>query len=500
MLDVLIIGAGASGCAVARELSRKKLKIAVLEKNADVCEGTSKANSGIVHAGFDAEPGSLKAKLNVRGSRLMKALSEELDFPYRQNGSLVLCFEERDRVRLEELRERGIQNGVEGLRILGREELLSMEPEIGEKVTAALYAPTGAIVCPFGLTIAMAENAAVNGVSFHFQTQVEEIRKTENGYEAITNRGSFSAKAMVNAAGVYADEIHNMVCGSGERIRITPRKGEYLLCDKKAGNLAAHTLFQLPTALGKGVLVTPTVHGNLLLGPTAEDISDKEGVSTTADGLSRVMEKASLSIKSVPGREVITSFAGLRAKGETGDFIIGRVKGAPGFFDVAGMESPGLSCAPAVGEYVAELISDYLKPEDNPGFVSVRKGIPSMALASKQERQRLISENPAYANVICRCEMVTEGEILAAIRRPLGAKTTDGIKRRVRAGMGRCQAGFCTPKVLEILAEELGIGEDQIQKAQEGSYYLLPEEEAENGGMRKQKKPEASRKEGRDSI
>ena len=207
-----------------------------------------------------------------------------------------------------------------------------------------------------------------------------------------------------------------------------------------------------------------------------------------------------MSIKSVPGREVITSFAGLRAKGETGDFIIGMVKDAPGFFDVAGMESPGLSCAPAVGEYVAELISDYLKPEDNPGFVSVRKGIPSMALASKQERQRLISENPAYANVICRCEMVTEGEILAAIRRPLGAKTTDGIKRRVRAGMGRCQAGFCTPKVLEILAEELGIGEDQIQKAQEGSYYLLPEEEAENGGMRKQKKPEASRKEGRDSI
>ena len=364
MLDVLIIGAGASGCAVARELSRKKLKIAVLEKNADVCEGTSKANSGIVHAGFDAEPGSLKAKLNVRGSRLMKALSEELDFPYRQNGSLVLCFEERDRVRLEELRERGIQNGVEGLRILGREELLSMEPEIGEKVTAALYAPTGAIVCPFGLTIALAENAAVNGVSFHFQTQVEEIRKTENSYEAITNRGSFSAKAVVNAAGVYADEIHNMVCGSGERIRITPRKGEYLLCDKKAGNLAAHTLFQLPTALGKGVLVTPTVHGNLLLGPTAEDISDKEGVFTTADGLSRVMEKASLSIKSVPGREVITSFAGLRAKGETGDFIIGRVKGAPGFFDVAGMESPRLSSAAAVGEYMAEMINDLPKPED----------------------------------------------------------------------------------------------------------------------------------------
>ncbi len=488
MLDVLIIGAGVSGCAIARELSRKKLNIAVVEKNSDVCEGTSKANSGIVHAGFDAEPGTLKARLNVRGSRLMKALSEELDFAYRQNGSLVLGFEERDRAKLEELRGRGIQNGVEGLRILDRKELISMEPQIGEKVTSALYAPTGAIVCPFGLTIALAENAAVNGVSFHFQTQVKEIRKTENGYEALTDRGRFLTKTVVNAAGVYADEIHNMVSGDGGRIRIVPRKGEYLLCDKKSGNLASHTLFQLPTTLGKGVLVTPTVHGNLLLGPTAEDILDKEGVFTSEQGLSRVMEKASLSIKDVPAGEVITSFAGLRAKGETGDFLIGEVKEAPGFFDVAGMESPGLSCAPAVGESVAEMVCGFLKPCDNPDFVAVRKGIPSMALASKQERQRLISEDPAYANVICRCEMVTEGEILAAIRRPLGATTTDGIKRRVRAGMGRCQAGFCTPRVLEILARELGIEEEQVCKAREGSYYLL------QGKVR-----EPFRKEGRDS-
>lgn len=476
MLDVLIIGAGASGCAIARELSRKKLNIAVLEKNSDVCEGTSKANSGIVHAGFDAEPGSLKAKLNVRGSRLMRELSGELDFSYRQNGSLVLGFREQDRAGLEELRERGVKNGVEGLRILGREELLSMEPEIGDEAAAALYAPTGAIVCPFGLTIALAENAAVNGARFHFQTQVQEIRRTKGGYQVFTGRGCFETRTVVNAAGVYADEIHNMICDDDDRIRITPRKGEYLLCDKKAGNLAVHTLFQLPTALGKGVLVTPTVHGNLLIGPTAEDIPDKEGVSTTREGLSKVMEKAALSIRSVPERQVITSFAGLRARGETGDFIIGEVKGAPGFFDVAGMESPGLSCAPAVGEYVAQMINDYLKPEDNPGFTAERKGICSMALASKEERLRLIREDPAYANVICRCEMVTEGEILAAIRRPLGATTTDGIKRRVRAGMGRCQAGFCTPRVLEILARELGIDEEQVRKAQEGSYYLLPEE------------------------
>lgn len=475
MLDVVIIGAGVSGCAVARELSRKKLNIAVLEKNADVCEGTSKANSGIVHAGFDAKPGTLKAKLNVKGSRMMKQLSEELDFPYKQNGSLVLCFDDKDKDKLEELKERGIENGVGELEILDREKVLAIEPAVGEKVAAALHAPMGAIVCPFGLTIALAENAAVNGVDFHFKTKVKEIHKKDGGYEILTNQGSFQARSVINAAGVYADEIHNMVCDEEDKFQITPRKGEYLLYDKKVGNLVSHTLFQLPTALGKGILVTPTVHGNLLTGPTAEDIPDKEGVNTTAEGLDTVLEKAALSILQVPSRQVITSFAGLRAHSSKGDFIIGEVKGAPGFFDVAGMESPGLSCAPAVGEYVAQMVNNYLQPEENGDFIAVRKGIPSMALAGDEERHRLIQENPAYANVICRCEMVTEGEILDAIRRPLGATTTDGVKRRVRAGMGRCQAGFCSPKVVEILSRELGIDESQVIKAEEGSYYLLPE-------------------------
>lgn len=474
MLDVVIIGAGVTGCAVARELSRKKLNIAVLEKNADVCEGTSKANSGIVHAGFDAKPGTLKAKLNVKGSRMMKQLSKDLDFPYKQNGSLVLCFDERNKGKLQELKERGMENGVEGLEILDREKVLAIEPGAGEKVAAALYAPTGAIVCPFGLTIALAENAAVNGVDFHFKTEVKEIHKKEDGYEILTNQGILKTRSVINAAGVYADEIHNMVCVN-DKIQITPRRGEYLLYDKKVGNLVSHTLFQLPTALGKGILVTPTVHGNLLTGPTAEDISDKEGTDTSAEGIDTVLEKAALSILQVPSRQVIISFAGLRAHSPEGDFIIGEVKGAPGFFDVAGMESPGLSCAPAVGEYVAQMVNDYLQPEENKDFIAERKGIPSMALASDEERHRLIQENPAYANVICRCEMVTEGEILDAIHRPLGAVTTDGVKRRVRAGMGRCQAGFCLPKVVEILSRELGIDESQVIKAEEGSYYLLSE-------------------------
>ena len=477
MYDVIIIGAGVSGCAIARELSRYKMKTMVLEKALDVCEGTSKANSGITHAGYDAKPGTLKAKLNVEGSRRMKALSEELDFPYKQNGSLVLCFDEKDRSKLEELKKRGECNGVPDIRILNREEVLSLEPGAGEQVVSALYAPTGAIVCPFGLTIALAENAAVNGVEFQFGTKVKVIRKAAEGYLIETNKGSFETKLVINAAGVYADELHNMV--SEEKMKLTPRRGEYLLCDKLSKGIPSHTLFQLPTALGKGVLVTPTVHGNLLIGPTAEDIEDKEGIETTAEGMELIREKAALSVKELPLRQVITSFAGLRAHGGE-DFIIKEVPDAPGFIDVAGIESPGLTCAPAIGVYVADIVKKLLSLAEKENFIAERRGIPSMALASGQERQRLILENPAYANVICRCEMVTEGEIIDAIRRPVGARTTDGIKRRTRAGMGRCQSGFCNPKVVEILARELGVDESEVLKSGEDSWYLLREEGGED--------------------
>lgn len=488
MYDVIVIGAGVNGCAVARELSRFKLKTLVLEKASDVCEGTSKANSGIVHAGYDAEPGSLKAKLNVLGNRRMAFLAEELDFSYKQNGSIVLCFDEKDRFRLEELKARGEANGVEGLRIIEREELLKKEPNVGDEAVAALYVPTGGIVCPFGITIALAENASVNGVEFKFGRMVTGIQKQETGYLVKTNKETLETKVVVNAAGVYADQIHNMV--SENKMEITPRKGEYLLYDKNVGNMASHTLFQLPTALGKGILVTPTVHGNLLTGPTATDIPDKDGKETTREGLGQVTQKAALSVKGIPGRQVITSFSGLRAhitkferSGAEGgadqgrpidDFVIEEVADAPGFIDVAGMESPGLSCAPATGEYVADMIKKMLNPEEKQDFVSTREGIVNMALASEQERHAKIKENPAYGKVICRCEMVTEGEILEAIHRPLGATTTDGIKRRTRAGMGRCQSGFCNPRVVEILARELGVDESEIKKSGEDAWYLLP--------------------------
>lgn len=470
MVDVVIIGAGVVGCSIARELSRYDLQIQVLERASDVCEGTSKANSGIVHAGFDAHPGTLKAKMNVAGNEKMEALSRELDFPFKRNGSLVLCFAEKDRDKLEKLLEQGIANGVKELRIIEKEELQQMEPDISREAVAALYAPTGGIVCPFGLTIAMAENAAVNGVEFKLETQVFSVKRKENHYLVTTSRGEVECLAVVNAAGVYADTFHNMV--SRRKLHIIPRKGEYCLLDKKVGNYVHSTIFQLPTVYGKGVLVTPTVHGNLLIGPTATDIENKEAVSTTGEGIADVQKRAALSVEKLPTKQIITSFAGLRAHEAGGDFVLGEPEDAPGFFDAAGIESPGLTCAPALGEYLAGLVAERLKAEKKENFVATRKGIPNMALASEEERKKLIAENPAFADVVCRCELVTEGEILAAIHRPVGATTLDGVKRRTRAGMGRCQAGFCSPRTVELLARELNRDMAEITKNEKGSEFL----------------------------
>ncbi len=467
--DVLIIGAGVIGSSIAREISKYNIYTAVVEKASDVCEGTSKANSGIVHSGYDAKPGTLKAKYNVLGSKKMEALSKELDFPYRRNGSLVLCFSEEDMPKLEELLERGKTNGVEGIKILSKEELKEKEPNISDDAVAALFAPTGAVVCPFGLTIAMAENAAVNGVDFFLNTEVTDIIKTEDGFIVKAGEEEFSAKIVINAAGVYADKFHNMICE--DKINITARKGEYCLYDKKVGNLVSSTIFQLPGALGKGILVTPTVHGNLLMGPTATDTEDKEEVNTTAKGLATVQSVGGKSILEVPTRSVITSFAGLRAHADTGDFIIGE-SSVKGFIDVAGIESPGLSAAPAIGEYIAELAADILLANKKANFISSRKGVPNMALATTEEKKKLIDENPLFANVVCRCELVTEGEIVAAINRPLGATTLDGVKRRTRAGMGRCQAGFCSPKTIEIIARETGKAVTEITKHGIGSEFI----------------------------
>lgn len=463
MYDIIILGAGVIGCAVARELSKYSAKILVLEKNEDVCSGTSKANSGIVHSGYDAHNGTLKARFNVEGNRMMGDVCDELDVPFDRIGSLTICTDEQNIPDLEALKERGEKNGVEGLRLLDRAELLAMETHIGDEVVAALYAPTAGVICPFKLTTAFAENAAVNGAEFRFDTEVKKLYFDNGVWHVVTDDGEYTAKAVVNAAGVYADVFHNMV--SEKKLRITPRRGDYILLDRAVQGFVNHTIFQLPTKLGKGVLVTPTVHGNTIVGPTAVDMDDKECTATSADGIDSVIEKAALSVRDLPLRQVITSFAGIRAHEDGGDFILGEVDDAPGFFDCAGIESPGLTAAPAIGAYIADLIQKKCNLSEKEDFTAQRKDILNPSTLSLEERNELIRREPAYGNIICRCESVTEGEILDAIRRPVGARSLDGVKRRTRAGMGRCQAGFCSPKVMEILRRELSIDLTEVTKS-----------------------------------
>lgn len=471
MHDIIVIGGGVSGCAVARELSRKKADVLVVEREEDVCCGTSKANSAIVHAGYDAAHGSLMAKLNVQGSRMMPALAKELDFHYIQNGSLVVMLSEDDRPNLLRLYENGVANGVEGLRIVERDELRQMEPNISDNAVAALYAPTGAIVCPFGLTFALAENAAKNGVQFKFDTVVTGLTQTANGWMVHTNQGDLETRAVVNAAGVYADVIHNMV--SDDRMTIIPRRGDYFLLDRTTGGHVHSTIFQLPGKYGKGVLVAPTVHGNTIVGPTAIEMdgSKKEATNTTREGLDEVRAKCSMAVKDMPLRQVITNFAGLRAHEARHDFFIGEVK--PGFVDCAAIESPGLSSAPAIGCMVADIVTKMLGLEDDPSFDGTRKGILDPKTLDFEARAALIRENPAYGTVICRCETITEGEILDAIHRTPGARSLDGVKRRTRAGMGRCQGGFCSPRVMEVLRRELCVEMNDITKSGFGSELIV---------------------------
>ncbi|MDO4852762.1 MAG: NAD(P)/FAD-dependent oxidoreductase [Clostridia bacterium] len=469
MYDVIIIGAGVTGCAAARWLSRYDAHVCVLEKEEDVCCGTSKANSAIVHAGFDAENGSLMAKLNVRGSEMMEALSKELDFSYNRCGSLVVCLSEEDRPKLQALYENGLQNGVKGLEIIDRKRLVELEPNVSDDAVAALWAPTGAICCPFEMTLAFAENAAQNGVEFCFDTEVQSLCRTGEGWVVRTNNGAFRSRAIVNAAGVYADVFHNAVCE--KPIHITPRRGDYCLLDHSAEGFVRHTVFQLPGKFGKGVLVSPTVHGNVIVGPTAIDITDREGTNTTAAGLNEVVQKAGLSMKNLPMRQTITSFAGLRAHEDGHEFLIG--ESAQDFFDCAGIESPGLSSAPAIGELVAGMLRKKYGFAEKRDFVATRKGILDPKTLSTEAWNALIQREPAYGQIICRCESVTEGEILDAIRRPLGAKSLDGVKRRTRAGMGRCQAGFCSPRVMEILSRERNVPLSSITKNGAGSELIV---------------------------
>ena len=468
-MKIIVIGGGVVGCAVARELSALKADITLLERGNDVAVGASKANSGIVHAGFDAKPGTNKARFNVEGARLLPIMAKELDFPYKNNGALVLNFSEDGNDKLQALYEQGLANGVKELKIISGDEVRKLEPSVSDKVTSALYVPTSGIVGPYEMAIAYAENASTNGVEFVFNKTVKGVVKTSDGFKVETDDGDFFADIVINCAGVYSDEINNSI--NEKKDEIVARKGEYMLLDKSYGGLTYATLFQLPTEMGKGVLVSPTAHGNIIVGPTAEDIDDKDCVDTTAYGLEKAFNQASLSVPSLNKKMIITQFSGLRAHSTTGDFTVGRSETA-GFYNCMGVESPGLTSAPAIGKYIASLVKEDYALEANENFNPKRKGIKRFFEMTDSERAEAIKANPLYGKVVCRCEVVTEGEIVEAIHRRPGAVDLDGLKRRTRAGMGRCQAGFCTPRLMEILSRELKIEMTAVTKKGKGSELL----------------------------
>lgn len=470
MVDVVVIGSGIMGAAAARELSKYNLNIIVLEKEHDVSNGTTKANSAIIHAGYDAQNGTLMAKYNALGNAMFDDLCKEIDAPFRRCGSFVLAFSEEEKEHLKVLYDRGIKNGIPGIEILEGVEVLKREPNINKEVVAALYAPTAGVIGPWEFTIKLLENAAENGVDVQTDSKVLDIKKLEEGYLVKLEDREILTKTIINASGVFADELNAMV--SNDQFKIIPRKGEYFLLDKVQGTLTNSVIFQCPTALGKGVLVAQTIHGNLITGPTALDIDDKEDVSNTVIEMDVIKKQSVKSIPEINFRDNIRNFAGLRAESDRGDFIIGEAPDAQGFFNIAGTKSPGLSSAPAIALEIATQVlnrlGDVTKKEV---FKQNRPQIHFMELPP-EEKAKVIAEDPRYGRIICRCENITEGEIIDVIHRMVGAKTVDGIKKRCRPGSGRCQGGFCGPRVQEILARELETELDEIVLDKKGAYIL----------------------------
>ena len=471
MYDLVIIGAGVIGCAIAQRMGEYSGKVLVIDKADDVSQGASKANSGIVHAGYDAKPGTEKARLNVKGAGMMQALCLRLGVPYGMPGAMVLGFQEEDRVALTALLQNAERNGVPGCRLIERSEILELEPHINPQVLLALLVPSSGLVSPYELTCALADSAGENGVEFMLDTAVTALFNQDGMWQVQTEKGAFQSRAVINCAGTGAGVLHNQI--SSRKVNIIPRRGQYYLLDHTLPLKFRRTLFQVPTKMGKGVLVSPTTHGNLLLGPTAEDIPDAEDTATTGAGLSDVISKVRLTYPEVSLREVITTFSGIRAHETEGDFIIGAVEGAmPGAFEAIGIESPGLSAAPAIGQEMGDWVAWYLQLEKNPEYVAPTPLEKPFNGMNEAERRIAYENDPDYGRIVCRCEQVTEAEVRRAIRRPVGARSLDGVKLRTRAGMGRCQGGFCSARVMQILAEELGVGLNEVTKSGQGSWVL----------------------------
>lgn len=470
MYDVVIIGCGVVGASAAYELARYKLRVAVLEAAADIAAGTTKANSAIIHAGYDPEPGTLMARLNVEGNRLTGEICEKLQVPFKRVGSLVVAFSPEQLPTLRTLYDRGCKNGVPGLRLLSGEEARAMEPGLSEEVCGALLAPSAGIIDPWGFAIAMAETAVRGGVEVRRDCPVTGIEDTGAGFVLHTPTGDVTARFVLNAAGVDADRVHEML--EPNDWHTLPSRGEYYLLDKSEHDRVSRVIFQCPGPEGKGVLVAPTIHGNLICGPNAEAVEDRLDLGNTAAGMAEVRAKASRSVPGVEWRQNIRNFAGLRANTTRSDFIIEESGAHPGFIDLAGIKSPGLSSAPAIAKMAARMLAaGGLALEPDPDFVDRREHIVFKNL-SAEEKNELIRKDPRYGRVVCRCETITEGEIVAALHSPIPPRSINGVKRRCNAGMGRCQGGFCGPRVQEIIARELGIDQAEVLLEQAGSTIL----------------------------
>jgi len=471
MYDIAIIGAGVTGAAIAREFSRYELKIILLDKESDASAGTSKANSGIIHAGFDPEENTLMAKLNAKANKMFDALCGELSVPFARNGSLVVAFDDGQLEHINKLYRRGQNNGTPGMALLSGEEILKREPAVNPEAKGALFAETAGIIDPMLFTISLAENAVMNGVEYIFGFNVESIEKENGAYRISSPKSSVNAKYVINAAGVFSDKIHNMV--SEPAFTIKPSRGQYFILDKSESGIVSSTIFPCPTKFGKGILVAPTVHGNVILGPTSEHLPEKDKLGTTDENLDKAKKGAMLLVPKITTRNTIRTFSGIRAESDSTDYIIKEAAGAPNFIDVAGIKSPGLTAAPAIAEYVAALAEEKglaLQKKENFNPTVKRKLFNEM---TDEEQAAAIKNNPLYGRVVCRCENITEGDILTnAIKRHLGAVTMEGVKRRCRAGTGRCQSGFCGPKVQHILARELGKPLEEIMLEKESSYIL----------------------------
>ncbi|WP_415319568.1 NAD(P)/FAD-dependent oxidoreductase [Clostridium perfringens] len=465
MRDIIVIGAGVVGCSIARELSKYNLDVLVVEKNSDVSEGVSKGNSGIVHAGYNEKIGTLKAKLNIEGNKMFDDLSRDLQFPFKRNGAFILAFSDKDMKTLESLKEKGEKLGIEGLEILTREEALNIEPNLNKEIVGVLNVKTSGIVSPYEMTIALAENAAENGVEFKLNSKVTNIEKISEGYKVtLNNKEVVNGKLIINASGLEGTFLNNLV--SMSKREINPVKGEYCLFDKVAGAMINKTLFQVPSKLSKGVLVTSTAEGNLLVGPNAVEGKTLE---TSREGIDEILDKSKKSVEELPLARILNTFSGIRPKTNHGDFIIEEVEDAKNFINVIGIDSPGLTAAPAIGVYVVNMIKDKLDLIEKKNFKKTREKIARFAELSLEEKNRLIKEKPAYGHMVCKCEFVTEGEIVEAIHRPIPALTVDAIKRRTRASMGGCQGIGCTLPISKILSRELGIDISDINKNSEGS-------------------------------